>query len=529
MLNHEELSREETKDIIIGITQSEFPEEQITALLTGLQMRGVTVDELLGFRDGILATGVPAILDCDRYIDVVGTGGDRKNTFNISTTSCFVIAGAGYKVAKHGNYAATSVSGASNVIRNHGVQFTDDMDKLNRSINEAGIVYLHAQLFAKAMKFVGPIRKALQFPTVFNLLGPLVNPSQPKCQLLGVANLDQMRLYNQVYQKIGIDYGIVNSIDGYDEISLTSDFKVTTNNYEKIFKPQELGFELAKPEEVRGGATEEEASITVSTSINNMTRVATDAKGGQTFEEGDEISVYAWTGAPTVAPETSERVVNNAINKLTNGSWVSTPQMLWKNNRDKHYFIGVYPTAAISDLTAGEYTFDVTKQTESDLLVAVNPDGLSYSADAQQTVPLTFTHVMAKLVVNLTYKNQWGTEGPAVDKVAVVNAAKKATVNYLTKVVTPSAVAEDKADFDMPVLTANKKYASIIIPQDGVQKIIITIGGKDFIYDNGTPFKFESGKITTINLVVGRDQVILDEVKISNWTEGSTFGGEALD
>lgn len=259
MLNHEELTREETKNIILGITQSEFPEEQITALLTGLQMRGVTVDELLGFRDGILETGVPAILNCDRYIDVVGTGGDRKNTFNISTTSCFVIVGAGYKVAKHGNFAATSVSGASNVIKNHGVQFTDDLDKLNRSLDEAGIVYLHAQLFAKAMKFVGPIRKALQFPTVFNLLGPLVNPSQPKCQLLGVANLDQMRLYNQVYQKIGIDYGIVNSIDGYDEISLTSDFKVTTNNYERIFKPQDLGFEIAKPEEVRGGATEQEA------------------------------------------------------------------------------------------------------------------------------------------------------------------------------------------------------------------------------------------------------------------------------
>ena len=259
MLNHEELSREETKNIIVGITKSEFPEEQITALLTGLQMRGVTVDELLGFRDGIVATRVLAILDCGRYIAVVGTVGDRKNTFNISTTACFVIAGAGYKVAKHGNYAATSVSGASNVIKNHGVQFTDDLDKLNRSINEAGIVYLHAQLFAKAMKFVGPIRKALQFPTVFNLLGPLVNPSQPKCQLLGVANLDQMRLYNQVYQKLGIDYGIVNSIDGYDEISLTSDFKVTTNHYERIFKPQDLGFEIAKPEEVRGGATEEEA------------------------------------------------------------------------------------------------------------------------------------------------------------------------------------------------------------------------------------------------------------------------------
>ena len=165
--------------------------------------------------------------------------------------------------------------------------------------------------------------------------------------------------------------------------------------------------------------------ITVSTSIGNMTRVVTDANGGQTFEEGDEISVYAWTGDATIAPDASERVVNNAINKLTNGSWVSTPQMLWKNNRDKHYFIGVYPTTAISDLTAGEYTFDANKQTESDLLVAVNPDGLSYNVDEQQTVPLTFTHVMAKLMVNLTYKNQWGTEGPTVDKVAVGNAAKK--------------------------------------------------------------------------------------------------------
>lgn len=260
MLNHEELSRTETRDIIVGITKDEFPTEQITALLTGLQMRGVTVEELLGFRDGILATGVKAILDCDKYIDVVGTGGDRKNTFNISTTSCFVIAGAGYKVAKHGNYAATSVSGASNVIHHHGVKFTADIDKLNRSINEAGIVYLHAQLFASAMKFVGPIRKALQFPTVFNLLGPLVNPSQPKAQLLGVANLDQMRLYRQVYQKLGIDYGIVNSIDGYDEISLTGDFKVATNNYERVFSPADLGFVPATPEELVGGANEDEAA-----------------------------------------------------------------------------------------------------------------------------------------------------------------------------------------------------------------------------------------------------------------------------
>ena len=293
MLNHEELTREETKNILVGITKSEYPNEQITALLTALQMRGITVDELLGFRDGILETGVPVLLDCDRYIDVVGTGGDRKNTFNISTTSCFVIAGAGYKVAKHGNYAATSTSGASNVIANHGVMFTDDINKLNRCINECGIVYLHAQLFAKAMKFVGPIRKALQFPTCFNLLGPIVNPSKPQCQLLGVANLDQMRLYSNVYQKIGIDYGIVNSIDGYDEISLTGDFKVTTNCYERIFNPSDLGFGITKPEELRAGADEKEAkeifdNVLANTALPAQKNVvlANAAFGIQVLEKG---------------------------------------------------------------------------------------------------------------------------------------------------------------------------------------------------------------------------------------------------
>jgi anthranilate phosphoribosyltransferase len=293
LLNHEELKREETKELLIAITRGELNDAEIAALLTAIQMRGISVEELLGFRDGILATGVPVPLDCDRYIDVVGTGGDRKNTFNISTTACFVIAGAGYKVAKHGNYAATSVSGASNVIKNHGVNFTADLDKLNRSINECGIVYLHAQLFAKAMKFVGAIRKALPFPTFFNLLGPIINPSKPQCQLLGVANLDQMRLYQQVYQKIGIDYGIVNSIDGYDEISLTGPFKVTTADYERVFKPAELGFDIAKPEEIQAGATEEEAKEIFDNVLANKALpaqknivLANAAFGIQVYEKG---------------------------------------------------------------------------------------------------------------------------------------------------------------------------------------------------------------------------------------------------
>lgn len=289
----EKLQREETKQILLGITHDDYPSEQISAMLTALQMRGVTVDELLGFRDGILATGVPAVLDCDRYIDVVGTGGDRKNTFNISTTSCFVIAGAGYKVAKHGNYSATSTSGASNVIEQHGVKFTADIDQLNRSIHECGIVYLHAQLFAKAMKHVGPIRKALQFPTCFNLLGPLVNPSQPKCQLLGVATLDQMKLYSEVYKRIGVDYAIVNSIDGYDEISLTGDFKVATNQYERLFSPADLGMNKALPEELVAGATEKEAAQIFDAVLENHALpaqknivIANAAFGIQTFERG---------------------------------------------------------------------------------------------------------------------------------------------------------------------------------------------------------------------------------------------------
>ena len=293
LLNHEELTREQTKQVLLGITRGEFNDAEISALLTAIQMRGITVDELLGFRDGVLETGVSVPLEADRYIDVVGTGGDRKNTFNISTTSCFVIAGAGYKVAKHGNYAATSTSGASNVIAHHGVKFTSDIDQLNRCMEECGIVYLHAQLFAKAMKYVGPIRVALQFPTCFNLLGPIVNPSQPKCQLLGVANLDQMRLYKNVYEKIGIDYCIVNSIDGYDEISLTGDFKILSNTLEKVFSPEELGLHIAKPEELVAGASEEEAAAIFDSVLENRCLpaqkeivIANAAFGIMTLEKG---------------------------------------------------------------------------------------------------------------------------------------------------------------------------------------------------------------------------------------------------
>lgn len=272
--------------------------------------------------------------------------------------------------------------------------------------------------------------------------------------------------------------------------------------------------------------TEAPKSITVSTSIGKMTRITTDEKGAQAFSEGDEISVYAWTGSADKVPAAAERVVNNAINKLTDKVWVATPQMLWKNNLDQHYFIGIYPTKNVDNLTAYTYTFNVENQAASDLLVAVNVKGLSYTKDAKDPVQLEFTHVMAKMVVNLTYKNQWGGI-PTVKNVVVSDAVKEATINYLTKAVTPTATAQ--ADFEVPATVANTQYVSVLIPQNGIQKLAITIGDKTFIYDNGTPFNFESGKITTINLEVGRDQVILDEVKISDWENGSTFKGEAFD
>ncbi|MCD8318394.1 MAG: anthranilate phosphoribosyltransferase [Paraprevotella sp.] len=254
------LSREQTHELIRQIVEGKYNDVQISALLMGLIMRGVKVDELLGLRDGLIETGKPVDFKPYKVIDIVGTGGDGKNTFNISTCTCFVVAGAGYKVAKHGNYASTSTSGASNVIERHGVTFTADSERLRRSLEECNFVYLHAPLFARGMKAVAPVRKMLQIPTCFNLLGPLVNPCRPDYQLLGVANLNQMRLYSSVYEKLGIGYGIVNSIDGYDEISLTKDFKVKTNYMEKRFRPADLCLPVTRPEELFGGNTVEEAA-----------------------------------------------------------------------------------------------------------------------------------------------------------------------------------------------------------------------------------------------------------------------------
>ena len=274
LFNHEELTAEESRQILLNISRGMYPEAQIAALLTVFQMRGITVDELTGFREALMETRVPIDFVPYRPIDIVGTGGDGKNTFNISTCACFIVAGAGYKVAKHGNYGATSVSGASNVIEQHGVRFTNNPDILKRSMEECNIAYLHALLFNPAMKTVGSVRKALGVRTLFNLLGPLVNPCKPAYQLLGVADLSQMRLYTNVFYKLGIDFAVVNSLDNYDEISLTDEFKVMTRNYERIYRPQALGFSAVRPEELSGGACKEDAARIFDNVLNNRAEAA---------------------------------------------------------------------------------------------------------------------------------------------------------------------------------------------------------------------------------------------------------------
>lgn len=241
MFDHKSLSREESRQVLLNIADGLYNDAQLSAFMTVYLMRSITLDELTGFRDAILERRNPVDFGNIKAIDIVGTGGDGKNTFNISTASCFVVAGTGRKVVKHGNYGASSISGASNVLEQHGVHFTSDPDILNRSLDESGVCYLHAPFFSPALKSVASVRKALGVRTFFNMLGPLVNPVMPKHQLLGVYNLKLLRLYSYIARREGIDCTVVHSLDGYDEISLTSLFKVSSSEGERLYDPSQLG------------------------------------------------------------------------------------------------------------------------------------------------------------------------------------------------------------------------------------------------------------------------------------------------
>ena len=260
LFEHKTLTRAEAKEIMLNIAKGTYNDVELTAFITVFLMRSITIDELQGFRDGLLELAVPVDLNGHKVIDIVGTGGDGKNTFNISTLACFIVAGAGKKVAKHGNYGATSVSGASNVMETLGYKFKNNSEALKKEVEETGFTFMHAPLFHPALKAVANIRKNLGFRTFFNMLGPMVNPAKPEYQLVGVFNLEMARIYNYLLQPSGKPFTIIHSLDGYDEISLTSDTKVITNQGEKVLAAEQIGKRIVSPIDIYGGTTVEEAA-----------------------------------------------------------------------------------------------------------------------------------------------------------------------------------------------------------------------------------------------------------------------------
>ena len=260
LIAHETISTEEAKQIIVNISNDMYNPSQIACFLSVYMMRNITIEELRGFRDALLELCIPIDLSDYNAVDIVGTGGDGKNTFNISTLSSFITAGAGIHVSKHGNYGVSSTSGSSNVMEHLGVKFSNNEDFLKNCIDKSGICILHAPLFHPAMKNVAPIRNELGVKTFFNMLGPMVNPSFPKNQLLGVYNLEILRLFSFLYQKTDKNYNIVFALDGYDEISLTGKAKLISNHSETLFSPQDLGLKTIKPSEIFGGDSIKEAA-----------------------------------------------------------------------------------------------------------------------------------------------------------------------------------------------------------------------------------------------------------------------------
>ncbi len=260
LINHEILDKQEAKDILLNISKGMFNESQIAAFLTVFMMRSITIDELAGFRDALLEMCICVNLTEYNTIDLCGTGGDGKNTFNISTLASFVVAGADIKVAKHGNYGVSSISGSSNVMESLGITFSNNTDFIKNCVDKAGISILHAPLFHPAMKHVGKIRKDLAVKTFFNMLGPMVNPSFPQNQIVGVFNLEIARMYAYLYQDTDVKFSILHSLDGYDEISLTSSTKVIQNKSEGIINPIEFGVTIVQETEIIGGETIEESA-----------------------------------------------------------------------------------------------------------------------------------------------------------------------------------------------------------------------------------------------------------------------------
>ncbi len=260
LINHEILDKEESKQILVNIAKGDYNPSQIAAFLTVYMMRSITIDELEGFRDALLELCLAVDLSDYNPVDLCGTGGDGKDTFNISTLSSFVTAGAGVKVTKHGNYGVSSACGSSNVMEYLGIKFSNDKDFLQKSIDEAGICVLHAPLFHPAMKNVAPIRRELGVKTFFNMLGPMVNPAFPKNQMVGVFNLELARMYGYLYQKTDKNFTILHALDGYDEISLTGSTKTISNHADGMLSPEDFGVAALKQEDIYGGDSVESSA-----------------------------------------------------------------------------------------------------------------------------------------------------------------------------------------------------------------------------------------------------------------------------
>ncbi|MFI3295385.1 MAG: anthranilate phosphoribosyltransferase [Rikenellaceae bacterium] len=274
LFEYESLSVDQARELFLNIANGAYNQAQLASLITVFLMRNISLEELDGFRSGLLELAQPLDFGTHDYIDIVGTGGDGKDTFNVSSCASVVVASAGYKVVKHGNYAASSVSGASNVMENHGVRFSNDNDLLRRSLDESNLVYLHAPVFNSAMRAVAEVRRNLGIRSFFNMLGPMINPASPRYQLLGVYNLAMQRLYCYMFQKYGKEFSVVHSLDGYDEISLTSAFRVSSTSGEKIYQPEDLGFERCAQSALYGGATTDEAARIFSSVLDGSSTVA---------------------------------------------------------------------------------------------------------------------------------------------------------------------------------------------------------------------------------------------------------------
>lgn len=318
LINHESISTEEAKRVLVDISEGQYNTSQIASFLTIYMMRSITIEELQGFRDALLELCIPVDLSDFNTIDLCGTGGDGKDTFNISTLSSLVTAGTGIKVAKHGNYGVSSASGSSNVLEALGVKFTNNEDILKRCIDKAGICVMHAPLFHPAMKNVAPIRRELGVKTFFNMLGPMVNPAFPKNQMVGVFSLELQRLYSYLYQNTDKNYSIVHALDGYDEISLTGNTKIVTNNSEIMLHPSNLNVNQVSPSDIFGGATVDEAAKIFKTII----------EGNGTLAQNNVVCANAGLAIATVQQISHQEGFELAKESLKNGKAKTKLQQL---------------------------------------------------------------------------------------------------------------------------------------------------------------------------------------------------------